>query len=92
MFFLIGFGWHVAASFAFILAILTQNWITVQTDPALGSVIIQRGIFYVCDLVSENTSYQTTSCTPIINLDSSINSPGRWYYSKSSLNYFILNY
>jgi hypothetical protein len=82
MLFLIGFGWHVAASFAFLLAILSPNWLTVQTVPSLGGVIVQRGIFYVCDLVAQVSPYQTTSCASIINLSSWMNSPGRWQYSK----------
>lgn len=82
MFFLIGFGWHVAASFAFLLAILSPNWLTVQTTPSRGNVIVQRGIFYVCDLVTKNDTYQTTQCASIIDLDPSTNSSGRWNYSK----------
>jgi hypothetical protein len=82
MLLLIGFGWHVAASFAFLLAILSPNWLTVQTVPSSGNVIVQRGVFYVCDSLSQNNTFQTTLCASIINLDPSINSPGRWYYSK----------
>jgi hypothetical protein len=82
MFFLIGFGWHVAASFAFLLAILTPNWLTVQTLPSAGNVIVQRGIFYVCDLLAQNLTYQTTRCVSIIDVDPSINGTNRWNYSK----------
>jgi hypothetical protein len=82
MFFLIGFGWHVAASFAFLLAILTPNWLTVQTIPSSGNIIVQRGIFYVCDLISQNNTFQTTQCASIINLNPTINVPGQWNYSK----------
>jgi hypothetical protein len=91
MFFLIGFGWHVAASFAFLLAILSPNWITLQTVQSTGIVPVQRGIFYVCDLVAQNAIYQTTQCVSIINLDSSINSINRWNYSNYKI-VFILNY
>ncbi len=82
MFFLISFGWHVAASFAFLLAILSPNWLTVQTIQSSNTITVQRGIFYVCDLLSQNTSFQTTQCASIIKLDPTIVSPGRWYYSK----------
>ncbi|CAF1312956.1 unnamed protein product [Adineta steineri] len=81
MFFLIGFGWHVAASFAFVLAILSPNWLTVQTVPSLGSFQIQRGVFYVCDLVAQNSTFTTTRCASIIGVDSSLISTGRWNYN-----------
>jgi hypothetical protein len=82
MFFLIGFGWLVAASFAFLLAILSPNWITVQTVPSLGSVDVLRGIFYVCNLITEDITYETVQCASIIGINSSINSTGFWDYSK----------
>ena len=81
MLFLIAFGLHVAASFAFLLAILSPNWLAVQTTPALGSVTIQRGIFHVCDLITKNTTHQTTRCASILNLDSSMVAYSRWNYS-----------
>lgn len=92
MLFLIGFVWHVAASFAFLLAILTPNWVTVTTVPSAGNVTLQRGIFYVCDLVSKNATHETARCASIIDLDPSINSTVRWNYSKYLTYYFILNY
>ncbi|UJR13462.1 hypothetical protein I4U23_000476 [Adineta vaga] len=80
MFFLITFGWHVAASFAFLLAILTPNWITVQILPTWKNLFLQRGIFYVCDLTGKNSTYETTQCTSIIGIDTTMNSTGRWDY------------
>jgi hypothetical protein len=83
MFFLIGFVWHVAASFAFVLAVLSPNWLTLQTySSALGNVTIQRGIFYVCNVIPTSAPYQTTQCASIIGLNASINSTGIWHYSK----------
>jgi hypothetical protein len=90
MFFLIGFGWHVAASFAFLVAILNPNWITIQTVTTTGIAIVQRDIFYVCYLVAQDPTYQTTQCASIINLDSSITST-IWKYSNYKF-VFILHY
>lgn len=92
MFFLVAFAWHVAASFAFLLAILSPKWLSVQTVPALGNIPIERGIFYVCDVLSKNSTYQTSRCASIIALDPSTNSSGRWHYSESPSNKFTCNY
>jgi hypothetical protein len=81
MFFLIGFGWHVAASFAFILAILTPNWITFQTSVLDGNGTVQRGIFYVCDLISSNVSYTTTGCISILQ-QTQTTDPFKWRYGE----------
>ena len=88
MLFLLAFALHVAASFAFLLAILSPAWLTIRTTPELGNLVIQRGIFYVCDVLGKNTTHQTSRCASILNLDSSINSPHRWNYSE--LGYFHL--
>jgi len=90
MFFLISFGWHVAASFAFLVAILNPNWITIQTVTTTGIVNVQRDIFYVCYVVGQDATYQTTQCASIINLDSSITST-IWKYSNYKI-VFILYY
>jgi len=77
MFFLISFAWLVAASFAFVLAILTPNWVTF-TYPN-GNFTVQRGIFYICDLISSNNTYQTTQCVAMIQQGSSTDS-NQWIY------------
>jgi len=83
MFFLVGFAWHVAASFAFVIAILSPNWITIKTYSTFsGNITIHRDVFYVCDYLSTNSPYVTTSCVSIIDLDGSTNSNSRWNYSK----------
>jgi hypothetical protein len=85
MLFLIGFGWLVAASFAFLLAILTPNWVTVQPVSSVatsGSVNVQIGIFYVCNLLEQDSTYQIVQCASIIGVGSSTNSTGMWDYSK----------
>ncbi len=93
MFFLIAFAWHVAASFAFVIAILSPNWLYINTYSTYsGNITIERGIFYVCDLLSTTNPYVTTGCASIIKLDPSTNLSGRWNYSKQLLNYFILCY
>ncbi|CAF1133910.1 unnamed protein product [Rotaria sordida] len=73
MLFLIGFAWHVAASFAFLLAILTPNWATYQVVTSLGNITIQDGIFYVCEYVLTTSIYETTRCVSIIDIDPSNN-------------------
>lgn len=78
MFFLISFAWLVAASFAFVIAILSSNWITFT---ASDSTVIQRGIFYVCNLVSSTNTYMTTQCVSIIQQSSSTDST-KWLYRK----------
>ncbi|CAF0759040.1 unnamed protein product [Adineta ricciae] len=81
MFFLIAFAWHVAASFAFVLAILTYNWITVQILPVSANLFLQQGVFYVCTLTGKNSTYTNTQCASIIGIDPAINSTGRWDYN-----------
>lgn len=89
MLFLLAFALHVAASFAFLLAILSPAWLTVRTTPQLGNLVIERGIFYVCDIWNKNSTHQTSQCASILNLDSSINSLHRWNYSELWFVYLI---
>lgn len=84
MFFLIGFGWHVAASFAFLLSILTRNWISYQS-----TTNVQRGIFYVCELVTPTNIYEVTRCTSVIDADPSNIQNQTWKYRKL---FFIIKY
>ena len=79
MFFLIAFGWLVAASFAFVLAILTPNWITIQTLVSTKNVTVHRGVFYVCDLVSTDSPFETKRCTSILEQTKSFE-PFKWRY------------
>ncbi|CAF1930951.1 unnamed protein product [Rotaria magnacalcarata] len=69
MFFLIGFGWHVAASFAFLVAILSPNWIAFQLTTSSDNTNVQRGIFYVCELLSKTSIYELIQCTSVIDVD-----------------------
>ena len=82
MLFLVSFGWHVAASFAFLLAILSPNWIAVQMLPASRNVQLQRGIFFVCDFIGRDVTYEWTQCASIIGVNQSYNSTSRWNYSE----------
>ena len=79
MFFLIAFGWLVAASFAFVLAILTPHWITIQTLASTRNVTVQRGVFYVCDLISTDSPFETKRCTSILEQTKSFE-PFKWRY------------
>lgn len=82
MFFLLSFAWLVAASFAFVLAILTPNWATFTKTISSNNATIQRGVFWVCDLLSSNDTYQTTRCVSMIQQGSSPE-PDKWIYRKS---------
>ncbi|CAF3925820.1 unnamed protein product, partial [Rotaria sp. Silwood1] len=74
MLFLIGFAWHVAASFAFLLAILTSNWATYQVSTVtFGNITVQHGIFYVCEPVLKIGIYETARCVSVIDIDPSNN-------------------
>jgi len=84
MFFLIAFGWLVAASFAFLLAILTPNWLSFEKTLSATDYTIQRGIFFVCDLLPCNSTYKTTQCVSIIDQTSSTDS-NKWMYGE----YFV---
>jgi hypothetical protein len=81
MLFLINFGWLVAASFAFVIAILSPNWLTYTKTDTTGTFTVQRGIFYVCDLLGSNDTYVTTGCVSIIQQGSST-APNKWIYGK----------
>ena len=81
MLFLISFGWLVAASFAFVLAMLTPNWLSLTKTVSGTSVTVQRGVFFVCDLLSSNSTYSTTRCVSILDQKSSTDST-KWMYRK----------
>lgn len=82
MLFLVAFGWHVAASFAFLLAILSPNWIAVQMQPTSRNLQVQRGVFFVCDYLGRDATFETTQCASIIGANESYNSTSRWNYSE----------
>lgn len=86
MFFLIGFIWHVAASFAFLIAILTSNWLTLSNVTGSPNGNVQRGIFYVCDVVTTTSISQTTYCTSILDASSGVIPKNRLDDSKEKLN------
>jgi len=67
MFFLIGFIWHVAASFAFLIAILTSNWFSLSNVSGSLSGTVQRGVFYVCDVIATTSISQQTECASILD-------------------------
>lgn len=81
MFFFIAFAWLVAASFAFLIAILTPNWLTYAKTLSATDYIVQRGIFYVCDLLQRNSTYETKQCVSMIDQNSSTDS-NKWIYGK----------
>lgn len=88
MLFLLSFAWLVAASFAFVLAILTPNWLTFATTISNNIATIQRGIFFVCDLLTSNNTYTTTQCVSMIQQRSSTD-PNKWIYRKSNIFLYI---
>lgn len=92
MLFLLAFALHVAASFAFLLAILSPAWLTIRTTSIFGTLVVERGIFYICDILQTNATHQTSSCASILNFDSSINSPHRWNYSESWFFVWLINW
>jgi len=82
MLFLISFAWLVAGTFAFVLAILTQNWLTFTIVDTGGTIAnVQRGVFWVCNLLQSNATYQTTQCVSMIQQSSSTD-PNIWIYRK----------
>jgi hypothetical protein len=81
MFFLISFAWLVAASFAFVIAILSPNWLAFMPQNSNSTIPVQRGVFWECDLLSSNGTYSTTQCVSIIQQGSSTNT-NKWLYRK----------
>jgi hypothetical protein len=81
MLFLISFAWLVAASFAFVLAILTPNWVTFTITESNVTYTVQRGIFYICDLVTISSTSQATQCVAMIQQGSSTDT-NKWIYRK----------
>lgn len=79
MLFLISFFWFVVASFAFVLAILFPNWAQIQTKT--GNQTVQRGIFFSCELLGKNETFEHTVCLPLIQQTKSIE-PHKWTYGK----------
>ena len=77
MFFLISFVSLVAASFAFVLAILTPNWSTFIATSQ--NVTVQRGIFFLCDYLGESNKIEATACASILQQNSSF-APNKWKY------------
>lgn len=77
MLFLISFFWFVVASFAFVLAILFPNWAQIQTKT--GNQTVQRGIFFSCELLGKNETFEHTVCLPLIQQTKSIE-PHKWTY------------
>ncbi|CAF5006810.1 unnamed protein product, partial [Rotaria magnacalcarata] len=79
MFFLISFAWFVAASFAFVLAILTPNWLSFTRSGSTSSITVERGVFYVCNWLPNSNAYKSTQCLSIIEQTSS-NEQNTWLY------------
>lgn len=82
MLFLHSYLWFVAASFAFVLAILTPHWVTVQTK--IDNVRVQRGVFYSCDFIGKTNFAEATNCTSLLEQRRSIDS-NKWTYGKYML-------
>ncbi|CAF0724902.1 unnamed protein product [Rotaria sordida] len=76
MFFLISFAWLVTASFAFVLAILTPNWLSFTRS---DGNITERGVFYICDSLPNYNDYKVTRCLSMIEQKSSTE-PNKWIY------------
>lgn len=91
MLFLIGFAWLVAASFAFVLAMLTPNWVTFTKTDSSGSLAVQRGIFYICDVLFSNQTHSTQRCVAMIDQTSTTDSQ-RWIYRKLTWMHFEYAY
>ncbi|CAF0733911.1 unnamed protein product [Rotaria sp. Silwood1] len=79
MLFLISFAWLVAASFAFVLAILTPNWLSFIPSEEPESITVERGIFYICNSSQIGNGYKITQCLSIIEQKSSSNR-NTWLY------------
>lgn len=90
MFFLAGFICHITASFAFLIAILTRNWLSIYNVNGLTNGFVQRGIFYVCDVVSTNTVVQETLCVSILDAESGLIPSNRKRDGKRKRNRFVL--
>lgn len=86
MLFLVSFLWQLTASFAFLLAILTPNWVSFTKS---GQTNVERGIFYVCDALKGATANnKTTLCVSIIDQKSSVDRD-KWLYGKTDLDCFL---
>ncbi|CAF0782699.1 unnamed protein product [Adineta steineri] len=79
MFFLISFLWLLPTSFLFFFAILSPNWITFTKLESNEVILVQRGIFSICYVLSSNSTYETKQCVPMIQQRTSTE-PERWIY------------
>ena len=64
MLFLLALLWLVAASFAYLLAILTPTWVTIPPTPLTAARTFNLGVFSSCEILSSNATQLTTRCTP----------------------------
>lgn len=67
MFFLIAFAWLVAASFGFLLAILSPSWVQTSAKLANRTFDARIGIFHICEYVDGNATYQMHRCVSLNN-------------------------
>lgn len=67
MFFLVAFAWLVAASFGFLLAILSPAWVQTSAKLANRTFDARIGIFHICEFVDGNATYQTHRCVSLNN-------------------------
>jgi hypothetical protein len=58
-----------AASFAFLLAILSPHWTTIELNKSNVNVTVERGIFHICELLFKNSTSTITKCTPMDAFD-----------------------
>ncbi|CAF1201716.1 unnamed protein product [Adineta ricciae] len=79
MFFLVSFLSLLPASFLFFLAALSPNWLTFTKLYPTGNVIVQRGLFFICYVISSNGTHETTRCVSMIHQKESTE-PDRWIH------------
>ncbi|CAM2723565.1 unnamed protein product [Rotaria socialis] len=73
------YNMNKAASFAFVLAILTPNWLSFTRSGSTSNITVERGVFYVCNWLPNSNAYKSTQCLSIIEQTSS-NEPNTWLY------------
>ena len=78
---LLSFVLFVAASFGFVLAILSPNWLSFDKFGSDINVTVERGMFYVCNVTSSDKIYKTSQCVAMIEQKSSTNTE-MWLYGE----------
>ncbi|UJR33858.1 hypothetical protein I4U23_021279 [Adineta vaga] len=79
MFFLVSFLSLLPSSFLFFLAALSPNWLTFTKLESGGNIIVQRGLFFICYVISSNETHETSRCVSMIHQSASTE-PDRWIH------------